>query len=108
MPNAGFPETRDYIAGIMSQEVAYPFVSEDIVMCVGAGGGLNVVFKALLEPEDEVLTLAPYFVEYEAYVRNHGGLLSTAKTTSEFQPDLNSIEDKLNEKTKIVLINSPS
>ena len=108
MPNAGFPETRDYIAGIMSQEVSYPFVSEDIVMCVGAGGGLNVVFKALLEPEDEVLTLAPYFVEYEAYARNHGGLLSTAKTTSEFQPDLNSIEDKLNEKTKIVLINSPN
>ena len=108
MPNAGFPETREYVAGIMSQETGYTFESEDVVMSVGAGGGLNVVFKALLEPGDEVLTLAPYFVEYGAYVRNHGGLLTTAKTTSEFQPDLSSIEENLKEKTKIVLINSPN
>ena len=108
MPNAGFPETCEYVAGIMRHETGYPFESEDVVMCVGAGGGLNVVFKALLEPGDEVLTLAPYFVEYGAYARNHGGLLTTASTTSEFQPDLNSIEEKLNEKTKIVLINSPN
>ena len=108
MPNAGFKETCDYIAGKMREETDYPFVSEDIVMCVGAGGGLNVIFKALLEPEDEVLTFAPYFVEYDAYARNHGGLLTKARTTSEFQPDLNSIEDNLNKKTKIVLINSPN
>ena len=108
MPNAGFHETCEYVAGIMSHETGYPFKSEDVVMCVGAGGGLNVVFKALLEPGDEVLTLAPYFVEYGSYARNHGGLLITASTTSEFQPDLNSIEEKLNEKTKIVLINSPN
>ena len=108
MPNAGFPETCEYVAGTMRHETGYPFESEDVVMCVGAGGGLNVVFKALLEPGDEVLTLAPYFVEYGAYARNHGGLLTTASTTSEFQPNLNSIEEKLNEKTKIVLINSPN
>lgn len=108
MPNAGFPETCEYVAGIMRHETGYTFESEDVVMCIGAGGGLNVVFKALLEPGDEVLTLAPYFVEYGAYAQNHGGLLITARTTSEFQPDLNSIEEKLNEKTKIVLINSPN
>ena len=108
MPNAGFPETCEYVAGMMRHETGYPFESEDVVMCVGAGGGLNVVLKALLEPGDEVLTLAPYFVEYGAYARNHGGLLATASTTSEFQPDLNSIEEKMNEKTKIVLINSPN
>ena len=67
-----------------------------------------MVFKALLESGDEVLTLAPFFVEYGAYVRNHGGLLTTASTTSEFQPDLSSVEEKMNEKTKIVLINSPN
>ncbi len=108
MPNGGFPETCKYVAGLMLQETGYPFESEDVVMSVGAGGGLNVVFKALLEPGDEVLTLAPYFVEYGVYARNHGGLLTTAGTTSEFQPDLSSIEENLSEKTKIVLINSPN
>ena len=108
MPNKGFPETCEYVANIMHHETGYPFESEDVVMCVGAGGGLNVVFKALLEPGDEVLTLPPFFVEYGANARNHGGLLTTASTTSEFQPDLSSVEEKIKEKTKIVLINSPN
>ncbi len=108
MPNKGFHETCEYVADIMRHETGYPFESEDVVMCVGAGGGLNVVFKALLEPGDEVLTLAPFFVEYGAYARNHGGLLTTASTNSEFQPDLSSVEEKMNERTKIVLINSPN
>ena len=108
MPNKGFPETCEYVANIMRHETGYAFASEDVVMCVGAGGGLNVVFKALIEPGDEVLTLAPFFVEYAAYARNHGGLLTTANTNSEFQPDLSSVEEKMNENTKIVLINSPN
>ena len=108
MPNAGFGETREFIAGVMRDETGYPFGSEDIVMCVGAGGGLNVVFKALLEAGDEVLALTPYFVEYGAYVQNHGGRLTLAETTSEFQPDLDSIEASLSEHTKIVIINSPN
>jgi len=54
MPNAGFEETREFIAGVMRDETGHPFSSQDVVMCVGAGGGLNVVFKALLEAGDEV------------------------------------------------------
>ena len=108
MPNAGFAETREYVADLMRNETGYPFEGEDVVMCVGAGGGLNVVFKALLEPGEEVLALAPFFVEYGAYAQNHGGSLSIAQTTSEFQPDLNSIEASLSELTKIVIINSPN
>ena len=108
MPNAGFAETREYVASVMRDETGHPFEGEDVVMCVGAGGGLNVVFKALLEPGEEVLALAPFFVEYGAYAQNHGGSLSIAQTTSEFQPDLNSIEASLSELTKIVIINSPN
>ncbi|MBL4824952.1 MAG: pyridoxal phosphate-dependent aminotransferase [SAR324 cluster bacterium] len=108
MPNAGFLETREYVASIMQNETGLPFESEDVVMCVGAGGGLNVVFKALLEAGDEVLALAPYFVEYGAYVQNHGGLLTLVKTTPEFQPDLDSIEASLSARTKIVIINTPN
>ncbi len=108
MPNAGLSETCEYVAGIMRHETGYSFESEDVVMCVGAGGGLNVVLKALLEPGDEVLTLRPYFVEYGAYAQNHRGILKTASTTSEFQPNLDSIEEMLTDKTKVVLINSPN
>ena len=108
MPNAGFEETREFIASIMRDETGLHFGSDDVVMCIGAGGGLNVVFKALLEPGDEVLALTPYFVEYGAYVQNHGGRLTLAKTTPEFQPDLKSIEENLTEQTKIVIINSPN
>ena len=108
MPNAGLPETCEYVAGIMRHETGYSFESEDVVMCVGAGGGLNVVLKALLDPGDEVLTLEPYFVEYGAYAQNHRGILKTASTTSEFQPNLDTIEEMLTDKTKVVLINSPN
>ena len=108
MSNAGFGETREFIAGVMCDETGLHFVSEDVVMCVGAGGGLNVVFKALLDAGDEVLTLTPYFVEYGAYVHNHGGRLTLAKTKEDFQPDLDSIESSLSELTKIVIINSPN
>ena len=68
----------------------------------------DLVFKALLEAGDEVLALAPYFVEYGAYVQNHGGLLTLAKTTPEFQPDLDTIEASLSARTKIVIINTPN
>ncbi|MBC8258681.1 MAG: pyridoxal phosphate-dependent aminotransferase [SAR324 cluster bacterium] len=108
MPNAGFPETREFVAEIMQTETKLPFQSGDVVMCVGAGGGLNVVLKTLLNPGDEVLALAPYFVEYGSYVNNHGGNLSVVNTTADFQPDLAAIEDKLNPRTKAVIINSPN
>ena len=108
MPNAGFTETREYVAGVMRDETGKAFEREDVVMCVGAGGGLNVVFKALLEPKDEVLALAPFFIEYGVYAQNHGGCLTTAQTTPKFQPDLDSIEANISKRTKIVIINSPN
>ena len=88
MPNAGLPETRAFIARTLSREMGMPFESGDIAMCVGAGGGLNTVLKALLNPAEEVLTLAPYFVEYGVYAQNHGGVLRVAETNEIFQIDL--------------------
>tara|TARA_B100000676_G_C18056767_1_gene834952 strand:+ start:116 stop:1300 length:1185 start_codon:yes stop_codon:yes gene_type:complete len=108
MPNAGYYETRSFIAGLMRNETGLSFKSDDIVMTVGAGGGLNVIFKALLDPGDEVLAMVPFFVEYKSYVNNHHGILSFAKTTHDFQLDLEAVENALNKKTKIVIINSPN
>ncbi len=108
MPNPGVPSVRSFIAKSLRAETTYAFQTEDIVMCVGAGGGLNVAFKALLDPGDEVLTLAPYFVEYGFYAQNHGGVLKVASTTSDFQIDLDAVSEALSPQTKIVLINTPN
>jgi aspartate aminotransferase len=84
------------------------FEAKDTVMCVGAGGGLNVVMKALLDTRDEILTPSPFFVEYGAYASNHGGVLKTVPTTETFQLDLNAFEKALNPKTKVIIINTPN
>ncbi len=108
MPNQGFPATREFIAQELREETGLAFETADVTMCVGAGGGLNSLFKALLNPGEEVLALAPYFMEYGAYAQNHQGKLTIAKTDAAFQPDLEQIERTLTPHTKIVMINSPN
>jgi aspartate aminotransferase len=77
-------------------------------MSCGAGGGLNVALKAILDPGDEVLALAPYFVEYGFYVDNHGGRLVVAECDEQFLPDVEKIAEKITERTKAIIINTPN
>jgi aspartate aminotransferase len=77
-------------------------------MTCGAAGALNVILKAILDPADEVITPAPYFVEYGFYVDNHGGVLKTVPTKTDFTLDLRAIQGAITAKTKAVLINSPN
>ena len=107
MPNAGLESVRAFVAEQLAAEQKLPFKAEHIVMTVGAGGALNIVFKSILNPGDEVVTFSPYFMEYDFYVENHGGRLKLAETDAEFKPDLVSLEAKLNHKVRAVLINSP-
>lgn len=108
MPNPGLTETRAHIAQQLKQDEGLPFEGGDVVMCVGAGGGLNTCLKAILNPGDEIIAIAPYFVEYGSYAQNHGGILKVAKTNDQFQIDLNAIEQVLTPQTKLVIINSPN
>lgn len=108
MDNAGYPETRQAIADNLNQRFGTAFEHKHIVMTVGAAGALNVVFKTILDPEDEVLALAPYFGEYRGYVANHQGILKVAEANQDtFQPDFADLESKINEKTKAIIINNP-
>ena len=78
-------------------------------MTVGAASGLNVILKTLLNPGEQVITFAPYFVEYGSYVRNYDGeLVVVSPNTVDFQPNLVEFEEKINEKTKAVIINTPN
>jgi len=108
MPNSGYPETRRFVAQQLSEETGITFTEDHIVMTVGAAGGINVVLKAILDQGDEVIVPSPYFVEYEFYIDNHGGVMRLVETTEDFTLDLEAIEKAITDKTKAVLINSPN
>ena len=108
MPNAGYEETRAAVADYVSREQGVRVESEHVVMTCGAAGALNCIFKALLNPGEEVIVSAPYFVEYGFYADNHGGQIRVVSTGNDFTLDLVAIEKAINSRTKVVLINSPN
>lgn len=108
MPNGGYPWVKEAVAGKMSTEQETRIKPGDIIMTCGAAGALNICMKALLNPGDEVILLAPYFVEYNFYIDNHGGVSKVVNTTDQFELDLKAIEEAITEKTKAIIINSPN
>jgi len=108
MPNAGYPETREAIAAYLTQEFKVSMTFEHIIMTCGAAGALNVTMKTILDAGDEVIIPAPYFVEYEFYVDNAGGVSRVVSTKEDFDLDLEAIRGAFTEKTRAVLINSPN
>ena len=108
MPNGGYPWVREALAARMSAEQGVAIHHGEMLMTCGAAGALNVVMKALLDPGDEVILLAPFFVEYNFYVDNHGGVSKVVNTDDEFNLDLAAIEAAITDKTKAIIINSPN
>jgi aspartate aminotransferase len=108
MPNAGFPQVRESIAQDIAKNCNMTMQMSQVVMTCGAGGAINVALKAILDPGDEVLILAPYFIEYPAWIDNHGGKSVIVSTTSDFQLDITAIEKAITKKTRAVLLNSPN
>ncbi|NDY42002.1 pyridoxal phosphate-dependent aminotransferase [Dissulfurirhabdus thermomarina] len=108
MPNAGYGEVRERVARHAAVEQGVPLGADDVLMTCGAAGGLNVVFKAILDPGDEVVVPAPYFVEYRYYVDNHGGVLVPVPSRPDFGLDLAAIEAAVGPRTRAVLLNSPN
>jgi aspartate aminotransferase len=108
MANNGYPFVREAVAQQISAEQGMAVGQDDIVMTVGAAGGINVVMKSLLDPGDEVLILAPFFVEYNFYVDNHGGATKIVNTAADFSLDLTAIQAAITPKTKAIIINSPN
>lgn len=108
MPNAGYAETRRAVADFLSQEHGLSFSEKEVVMTCGAAGAINVVLKAVIEPGDEVIVPAPYFVEYLFYIDNFNGIPKVVSTTPDFSLDLEALEGAITERTKAILINSPN
>lgn len=108
MPNAGLPETRAALAEFLGREQGINLSADHVIVTCGAAGALNVILKTILDPGDEILIMAPFFVEYLAYADNHGGSAKPVKTKEDFSLDLAAIEKSISERTKAVLINSPN
>lgn len=109
MSNAGYEDVRDAIAQSLNRRFGTSFHLENLIMTVGAASGMNIVLKTLLNPGEEVIAFAPYFVEYGNYVRNYDGkLVVVSPNTENFQPNLAEFEEKITEKTRAVIINSPN
>ncbi|MDY0190487.1 MAG: pyridoxal phosphate-dependent aminotransferase [Desulfuromonas sp.] len=109
MSNAGYDETRAAVAEFICQRCSKEVKADNIVMTCGAGGALNVVLKTLLNPGEEVVILAPYFVEYKFYIDNHGGVTTEVATNPDtFQLDIPAIERAITSNTKAIIINSPN
>ena len=109
MTNAGYPDVRRAVAGSLNEQHGTEFDEKNIIMSVGAAGGLNVVLKTLLNPGDEVIVISPYFVEYGNYVGNYDGKLVTVPASrSDFQPDPAAVGAAVTSRTKAVILNSPN
>lgn len=108
MNNAGFEGTRTAIANHLNKLHRTKFSAKNLIMVVGAGSALNVSLKTMLDPGDEVLTFAPYFVEYGNYVANYDGKLVVVPPNEEdFMPDVQKMKDAITPRTKAVIINNP-
>lgn len=107
MTNSGYDDVREEIARYQSETTGLAYTKDHIVMTVGAAGGLNVVFKAILDPGDEVIVPCPFFVEFMFYIGNHGGVIKLVDTKDDFHLDIDKIKAAVTRKTKAILINSP-
>ncbi len=109
MSNSGYEDVREAIAKSLNKRFDTHFNFSNIIMTVGAAGGLNTIFKTILNPGDEVITFAPFFGEYRNYAGNFGGkLVVVSPNTVDFQPKLDEFEQKITPKTKAVIVNNPN
>ena len=109
MNNSGYEDVRGTIAKHLNDLYGTDYGAVNMVMTVGAAGGLNVIFKTLLNPGDEVITVTPYFGEYRSYTGNFDGVLVETRTDPDtFYPDLADMEAKITSRTRAVILNTPN
>lgn len=108
MPNMGHDSTRRAVADHLSAAQGLRVPMENVMMTVGAAGGINVTMASILDPGDEVIVLVPYFAEYFFYVRHHGGAVTPVETTDTFNLDLDAVEAAIGPRTKAIIVNTPN
>jgi aspartate aminotransferase len=108
MPNAGFPDVRRKLAGLLKRDTGIPFTENHILMTVGCAGAMNTLMKALLNPEDEVIVPIPCFPDYKFYILNFSGKMVPVETDESFDLDVAAIQSKITPRTRAIILNSPN
>lgn len=108
-PNAGLPEIREKLAKHLAKEQNAALTKDDLLLTCGAAGAFNVFLRAIINPGEEALTFAPYFVEYASYCSNHQANFKALPTNpTNFMPDLEALEKAITSKTRVLIYNSPN
>lgn len=110
MSNAGFDETRRAIAEDLNSRYGTSYSAANVVMTAGAASAMNITMRSILEPGDEVIVFAPYFLEYNNYLSNYGAVpvVIAPHPESGFMPDVKEMCDRITPKTKAVIVNNPN
>lgn len=109
MNNSGYDDVRDDVSAFLNKKHDLTLSRNNIVMTCGAAGGLNIILRSILNPDDEVIAFAPYFGEYNHYVNNFCGKFIISPTTpGTFEPDLKALSENITSKTKALIINNPN
>ena len=108
MSNSGYESTRKIVADKRSAESGLQIGPDAVCMTVGAASAMNDVLHSLLDDGEEVIVLAPYFMEYNGYIENHNGVPVIVPTDENFMPVISRIRDAITPKTKAIIINSPN
>lgn len=109
VPNAGLPALREVIAKQVSKESGIEYKANNVAVTIGATEAVYLSFMACINPGDEVIILAPYWVQYENIVKLLGGKPVIIDTFQEdFEPDINAIKKAITDKTKVIVVNSPN
>ena len=110
MPNAGFPAVRAAVAENLNKKYGTSYRADNIIMTAGAGSAINIILKAILDIDDEVICLAPYFAEYKGYIQNYYGKVVEVMPVDDgsFYPDLEALSDAITDRTKAVIVNTPN
>lgn len=108
--NAGFPEVRAAVAGSLNKRFGTSYNEGNIMMTVGAAGGLNCILMTICNPGDEVIVIPPYFFEYNNYIANAGASVVRVNASEKdgFLPDVDAIAAAITPKTKALIINNPN
>lgn len=109
MNNSGYDDVRDIVSAFLNERDDLALSRNNIVMTCGAAGGLNIILRSILNPNDEVIAFTPYFGEYNHYVNNFCGKFVISPTNPEnFEPDLKALSEIITSKTKALIINNPN
>lgn len=110
MPNAGFPAVRVEVAKYLNKRYGTSYSADNIIMTAGAGSAINLILKAILDIDDEVICLCPYFAEYKGYIQNYYGKVVEVPAADDgsFYPDVAALKEAITVRTKAILVNTPN